>query len=121
MTVRYAAPGRINLIGEHTDYNGGFALPIALPQRTIATFIPGDADTDSVTAYSDHAEEPVHIALDTAPGAVSGWAAYVAGVIWSLRRSGYAVPGASWPWPPTCRSGRGCRRRRRWNARCSAR
>ncbi|ODR09436.1 galactokinase [Mycolicibacillus koreensis] len=93
MTVRYAAPGRINLIGEHTDYNGGFALPIALPQRTIATFIPGDADTDSVTAYSDHAEEPVHIALDTAPGAVSGWAAYVAGVIWSLRRSGYAVPG----------------------------
>ena len=40
MTVRYAAPGRINLIGEHTDYNLGFALPIALPQRTVVTFTP---------------------------------------------------------------------------------
>ncbi|HEY0226987.1 MAG TPA: galactokinase family protein, partial [Mycobacterium sp.] len=37
MTVRYAAPGRINLIGEHNDYNLGFALPIALPQRTVVT------------------------------------------------------------------------------------
>ena len=36
-TIRYAAPGRINLIGEHTDYNLGFALPIALPERTIVT------------------------------------------------------------------------------------
>ena len=40
MTVRYAAPGRINLIGEHTDYNLGWALPIALPQRTVVTFEP---------------------------------------------------------------------------------
>ncbi len=34
----YAAPGRINLIGEHTDYNLGFALPIALPERTVVTY-----------------------------------------------------------------------------------
>ena len=41
-TIRYAAPGRINLIGEHTDYNLGFALPIALPERTVVTYLPDD-------------------------------------------------------------------------------
>ena len=40
--IRYAAPGRINLIGEHTDYNLGFALPIALPERTVVTYVPDD-------------------------------------------------------------------------------
>ena len=38
--IVYSAPGRINLIGEHTDYNLGFALPIALPERTFVTFEP---------------------------------------------------------------------------------
>src|SRR5690625_4772140 len=93
MTVRYAAPGRINLIGEHTDYNDGVALPIAVPQRTVATFIAGD--TDTVTVYSDHTDDAVRIPVHTTPGAVRGWAAYPAGVIWSLRRAGYAVPGGS--------------------------
>ncbi len=41
--IRYAAPGRINLIGEHTDYNLGFALPIALPERTVVTYVPDDS------------------------------------------------------------------------------
>ena len=44
MTIRYSAPGRVNLIGEHTDYNLGWSLPIALPQRTVVTFDPSDAD-----------------------------------------------------------------------------
>lgn len=92
MTVRYAAPGRINLIGEHTDYNNGFALPIALPQRTVATFT-ADLSADIITASSDLAEGAVRIPLDTTPGGVTGWAAYVAGVIWSLRTAGYPVPG----------------------------
>ena len=51
---RYAAPGRINLIGEHTDYNLGFALPIALPQRTVVTVrVRHD---DAITVVSDRAE-----------------------------------------------------------------
>ena len=51
MTIRYSAPGRINLIGEHTDYNLGWSLPIALPQRTVVTFEPSDADAlDRVAA-----------------------------------------------------------------------
>ena len=50
-TIRYAAPGRINLIGEHTDYNLGLALPIALPERTVVTYVP-DGSTE-ITVRSD--------------------------------------------------------------------
>ena len=93
MTIRYAAPGRINLIGEHTDYNLGFALPIALPQRTVVTFT---ADrSDAITVSSDRAEGSVRIPLGTAPGDVAGWAGYVAGVTWALRQAGYPVPGGA--------------------------
>jgi galactokinase len=93
MTIRYAAPGRINLIGEHTDYNLGFALPIALPQRTVVTFTP--QCTDAITVRSDRADGLVRIPLDTAPGEVTGWAGYVAGVVWALRDAGYPVPGGA--------------------------
>lgn len=91
--IRYAAPGRINLIGEHTDYNLGFALPIALPQRTVATFAP--ADDDAITVVSDRADAPVRVRIGTVPGEVAGWAAYVAGVIWALRQGGHPVPGGT--------------------------
>ncbi|HYB82055.1 MAG TPA: galactokinase family protein, partial [Mycobacterium sp.] len=91
--IRYGAPGRINLIGEHTDYNLGFALPIALPQRTVVTFTPDRGDV--ITAASDRADSPVHIPLGTAPGGVPGWAGYVAGVMWALRQAGHMVPGGA--------------------------
>ncbi|GAA4291669.1 galactokinase [Mycobacterium paraffinicum] len=93
MTVRYSAPGRINLIGEHTDYNLGFALPIALPQRTVVTFTPDRGE--AITAASDRADGSVRIPLDTAPGGVTGWAAYVAGVMWALRQAGHPLPGGA--------------------------
>jgi galactokinase len=93
MTVRYAAPGRINLIGEHTDYNLGFALPIALPQRTVVAFTPGASD--AITVGSDRVEGPARIPLDTVPGDVAGWGGYVAGVIWALGQAGYPVPGGT--------------------------
>jgi galactokinase len=93
MTIRYSAPGRINLIGEHTDYNLGWALPIALPQRTVVTFEPSDAD--AVTVRSDSADGSVRIPLTTKPGDVTGWAAYVAGVVWALRMAGHKVPGGT--------------------------
>jgi galactokinase len=92
-TARYAAPGRINLIGEHTDYNLGFALPIALPQRTVVTFTPDR--TDAITVSSDRAEGSVRIPFGTAPGDVAGWAGYVAGVLWALRQAGHPVPGGA--------------------------
>jgi galactokinase len=92
-SIRYAAPGRINLIGEHTDYNLGFALPIALPQRTVVTFTPDRGDV--ITVGSDRAEGSVRIPLDTSAGDVLGWAGYVAGVIWALRQAGHRVPGGA--------------------------
>jgi len=92
-SVRYAAPGRINLIGEHTDYNLGFALPIALPQRTVVTFWPDRGD--GITVSSHRADGPVRFPLRTTPGQVEGWAAYVAGVVWALRQAGHPVPGGA--------------------------
>ncbi len=91
--VEYSAPGRINLIGEHTDYNHGFALPIALPDRTTVTFRP--ADTDTLVVRSDREAAPVRVALGTVPGDVGGWAAYVAGVVWALHSAGHHVPGGT--------------------------
>jgi galactokinase len=89
--IRYTAPGRINLIGEHTDYNLGFALPIALPDHTVVSYVPDDGD--AITVRSDRESAEVRIPLDTAPGDVTGWAAYVAGVMWALRSVGHQVCG----------------------------
>jgi galactokinase len=91
--IRYAAPGRINLIGEHTDYNLGFALPIALPERTVVTYVPDDIP--EVTVRSDREDGDVRIPLDTAPGDVAGWAGYVAGVMWAMRSAGHRILGGT--------------------------
>lgn len=91
--ITYSAPGRINLIGEHTDYNGGFALPIAIPQRTRVQFVAAASQT--LTVISDHGDTAISIAPDTMPGQVTGWGAYVAGVVWALRDSGFRTPGGT--------------------------
>ena len=91
--IRYAAPGRVNLIGEHTDYNLGFALPIALPERTVVTYVPDDST--GVAVRSDREDGVVQIPLDTAPGDVQGWAGYVAGVMWALSAAGQRIRGGA--------------------------
>ena len=91
MTVRFEAPGRINLIGEHTDYNLGYALPIALPERTTVTFDPDDSDALRVGSAGE--PDGVTVPLDTGTGDVAGWGAYVAGVVWALRQAGHPVRG----------------------------
>lgn len=89
----WGAPGRVNLIGEHTDYNDGFVLPFALEQR--AMLAGGRRDDDRLVVASLELDDVQEIALaDLAPGQ-AGWSAYVAGVVWALREAGYDVGGAT--------------------------
>ena len=83
--VAWRAPGRVNLIGEHTDYNAGLVLPFALGRSVLA--VTARRDDGMLALCSRQAPgQDVTIRLDQIePGAVTGWAAYPAGVVWALR------------------------------------
>ena len=88
----WAAPGRVNLIGEHTDYNDGFVMPFALPQSVTVAGSRSGGDTWSVTSLTVPATETFGRS-DLRPG-MSGWVAYCAGVVWALTEAGHEVGGA---------------------------
>lgn len=85
------APGRVNLIGEHTDYNDGFAMPIAIGQETRVAF-RARADAPLNVAALDFAETDSFDPADPQPSG-GGWRDYVRGVVSQLRLAGIAVPG----------------------------
>ncbi|MBV2356762.1 galactokinase [Streptomyces sp. J2-1] len=90
----WAAPGRVNLIGEHTDYNDGFVMPFALPHRAVAAV---SRRTDGVLRLhsADVDGGVVELAADAlAPESDTDWTAYPAGVVWALREAGHPVTGA---------------------------
>jgi galactokinase len=94
----WLAPGRANLMGEHTDYNDGFVLPFALGQGVTAAAAVASGAFAARRLTLCSRQEPdtaVEVPLDgLAPGRVTGWAAYPAGVAWALEAAGYRVPGA---------------------------
>lgn len=91
----WSAPGRVNLIGEHTDYNDGFVLPFAINRRTVVALAA--RDDGMVRVASAFADELAEIPLsELAPDRLRDWSAYPLGVAWALGEFGAdlgAVPG----------------------------
>ena len=84
----FRAPGRVNLIGEHTDYNDGFVMPVAIHLSTWITTAP--RPDRKLVVHSDSFSETVELG----DGAGSEWSRYVLGVARVLERTGYSLPGA---------------------------
>jgi galactokinase len=93
--VAWRAPGRVNLIGEHTDYNGGLVLPFAIVR---SVEVAAAARTDRVVEFCSRQAPADPVVADLgaiAPGVVPGWAAYAAGVVYGLREAGQLTRGVS--------------------------
>ncbi|MFC9248344.1 galactokinase [Streptomyces sp. NPDC057136] len=90
----WAAPGRVNLIGEYTDFNDGFVMPLALPHTALAA-VARRTDGELRLHSTDVPGGVVQLRVDElAPHEGHGWAAYPAGVVWALREAGHPVTGA---------------------------
>src|SRR4030095_10524671 len=90
----YRAPGRVNLIGEHTDYNDGFVMPVAIDRYTQAAILP--RDDRKLVIHSEIFSESVEFDLDDPNPQPSGhWSDYVRGVAVMLERSGLRLKGAT--------------------------
>ena len=85
----YASPGRINLIGEHTDYNGGFVFPGAVEQGIMAEIRPNGQKTCNV--YSIDLKDMAHFSIDDPQGPTATWARYIYGIVQEMRALGVDV------------------------------
>ena len=87
----YAAPGRINLIGEHTDYNGGYVFPGAVDKGMIAEIRPNG--TDKVRAFAIDLNEDTEFDINDAEGPKASWARYIFGICQEMKARGVEVKG----------------------------
>ncbi|MGW2297013.1 galactokinase [Streptomyces violaceorubidus] len=103
----WAAPGRVNLIGEHTDYNDGFVMPFALPHQAVAA-VSRREDGILRLHSADIGTDPVELRVaDLTPGSDKSWTAYPSGVVWALREAGHELTGADVHLASTVPSGAG--------------
>ncbi|MGW6269242.1 galactokinase [Streptomyces sp. NPDC055060] len=94
----WSAPGRVNLIGEYTDFNEGFVMPLALPHTAVAAVArrsDGVLRLHSADIDAPVAELRVDELTPLSAYGQGGWAAYPAGVVWALREAGHAVSGGA--------------------------
>ena len=87
----YASPGRINLIGEHTDYNGGFVFPGAVDKGIMCEIRPNG--TETVMAYSIDLKDRVEFKVNDPEGPRASWARYIYGVVQEMKKRGVDVKG----------------------------
>jgi galactokinase len=90
----WSAPGRVNLIGEHTDYNDGLVLPFAIEARARIALGPAPDGEFRVASAQRRGTVVAAAPGDLVPGSpvTAGWAAYPLGVLWALRQDGHQVP-----------------------------
>ena len=91
-TVTAFAPGRVNLIGEHTDYNEGLALPFAITEGVTVSAAPARRPRTIAVDAADLGERDEFELVD--PGYAPGWRAFVRGAVIELQSAGYALTGA---------------------------
>lgn len=88
------APGRVNLIGEHTDYNGGFVLPAAINYHTYIAFAPRDDRNLRLVAYNfDDELALINLDAEQVHDADAYWSNYVRGVVQEMRKKGFTLAG----------------------------
>lgn len=85
------APGRVNLIGEHTDYNDGFVLPMAIDRAVWIALRP--RQDDYMVVYSIDYDEMVEISLSELERLPANWAEYMKGVAWAMQEAGFSLRG----------------------------
>jgi len=90
-TASVSAPGRINLIGEHTDYSEGYVLPVAIDRKIFIAFTP--RSDDLVGVYSMDFDEYFELHVGDFDRQLDGWKAFITGVAWAFYKAGYVLNG----------------------------